>query len=287
MWFSTLSRLVLATLTLIALGFVLAVGLIVVIPSDAAEETTPDDYPGHLVLLPGERIVLGTVEEIFGGMIRVNIGELEPRFLSLKRAVEQGEWPIKKGDRIEIAVSAENFVVDYHPINAPGWHRLIKGRLAQPLIVGYGWAVIRTEGGKEEAFAVQSLARLKVAAMPIDVPALFLIGETNQILDATFGNEQDLHHRAQEWKRAVPTAPDRQLEGTMVKPPTLVVTIRGKDGKEQQYEVRPFVEERLAKVPQNGDVILLLDGENKVTDVAVPPGKGIDFQLERVDPHRP
>jgi hypothetical protein len=273
MWFSTLSRLVFSTLAMIALGSVLAAGLIMVIPSEAAEETTPDDYPGHLVLLPGEPIVLSTVEEIAGGMLRVNIGELEPRFLSLKRAIEQGEWPIKKGDRVEIAVSAENFVVDYHPINAPGWHRLIKGRLAQPLIVGYGWAVIRTEGGKEEDFAVQSLARLKVAAMPIDVPALFLIGETNQILDATFGNEQDLQHHAQKWKRAVPTAPDRQLEGTMVKPPTIVVTIRGKDGKEQQYEVRPFVEERLAKVPQNGDVILLLDGENKVTDVAAPPGK--------------
>lgn len=274
MWFPKLSRFALSSLNLIALGAFLAAGLIVVIQSDAANETTSDEYPGHLVLLPGERIVLGTVEEIAGGMIRVNIGELEPRFLSIKRAVEQGEWLIKKGDRVEIAVSAENLVVDYHPINAPGWHRLIKGRLAQPLIVGYGWAVIRMDGGKEEAFAVQSLARIKLAAMPIDVPALFLIGETNQILDATFGNEQDLHHRAQEWKRAVPKAPDRQLEGTMVKPPTLVVTIRGKDGREQQYEVRPFVEERLAKVPQNGDVILLLDGENKVTDVAVPPSKG-------------
>jgi hypothetical protein len=274
MWISTLSRLVLSTLNLIALGSVLAVGLIVVIQSEAAEETTPDDYPGHLVLLPGERLVLGTVEEIVGGMIRVNIGELEPRFLSIKRAVEQGEWPIKKGDRVEIAVSAENLVVDYHPVNAPGWHRMIKGRLAQPLIVGYGWAVIRMEGGKEEAYAVRPLARLKMAAMPIDVPALFLIEETNQILDATFGNEQDLQDRAQEWKRAVPTAPDRQLEGTMVKPPTIVVTIRGKDGKELPYEVRPFVEERLATVPQNGDVILLLDGENKVTDIAVPPGKG-------------
>ena len=121
MWFSKLSRLVLSTLNLIALGSVLAVGLIVVIQSEAAEETTPDAYPGHLVLLPGERLVLGTVEEIAGGMIRVNIGELEPRFLSLKRAVEQGEWPIKKGDRVEIAVSAENLVVDYHPINQCPW----------------------------------------------------------------------------------------------------------------------------------------------------------------------
>jgi hypothetical protein len=43
--------------------------------------------------------------------------------------------------------------------------------------------------------------------------------------------------------------------------------------------VRPCVEERLAKAPKNGDVILLLDGENKVTEVTVPPGKsnGLPF----------
>ncbi|MDF0674949.1 MAG: NADH-quinone oxidoreductase subunit C [Nitrospira sp.] len=130
------------------------------------------------------------VEAIEGGMIKVNVGELQPRFIPTKGVMEKGEWSLKKGDRIELAVSAENLVVDYHPVNAPGWHRIIKGQLAQPLIVGYEWAVIRTDDGKEEAFAVRPLARLKVAALPIGVPALFLIGEAGKILDATFVNEE-------------------------------------------------------------------------------------------------
>ncbi|MDF0667195.1 MAG: hypothetical protein P0119_14110 [Nitrospira sp.] len=230
-----------------------------------------DVYPGHLVLLPGERIVLGTVEAIEGEMIRVNVGELQPRFISTKGAVEKGEWSIKKGDRIELAVSVENLVVDYHPVNAPGWHRIIKGQLAQPLIVGYEWAVIRTDNGKEEAFAVRPLARLKVAALPIGVPALFLVGETGKILDATFVNEELAHRQVQEWKRSVPKSSDRQLDATLVAPPVLMATVRTNDGKEHYVEVRPFVEEKLGNLPKGKAVILLLDGENKVTDVAIPP----------------
>jgi hypothetical protein len=230
-----------------------------------------DDYPGHLVLLPGERIVLGTVEAIEGGMIRVNVGELEPRFIPIKGALEKGEWALKKGDRIEIAVSTENLVVDYHPVNAPGWHRIIKGQLAQPLVVGYEWAVIRTESGNEEAFAVRPLARLKMAAMPIGVPALFLVGEAGKILDAEFGEDQVLHQRIQEWKRSVPKAANRRIEATVVKAPALMTTVRTTDGKEHHIEVRPFVEDKLGNLPNGKSVILLLDEENKVTDVAIPP----------------
>lgn len=230
-----------------------------------------DVYPGHLVLLPGERIVIGTVEAIENGMIRVNVGELQPRFIPTKGTLEKGEWSLKKGDRIELAVSAENLVVDYHPVNAPGWHRIIKGQLAQPLIVGYEWAVIRTDNGKEEAFAVRPLARLKVAALPIGVPALFLIGEADKILDATFADDDAAHRQVQEWKRSVPKASDRQLEATLIAPPVLMTTVRTSDGKEHHVEVRPFVEEKLGNLPKGKSVILLLDGENKVTDVAIPP----------------
>lgn len=231
-----------------------------------------DDYPGHLVLLPGERIVLGTVEAIEGGMVRINVGELEPRFIPTKGVREKGDWSLQKGDRVELAVSTENIVVDYHPVNRPGWHRIIRGRLAQPLVVGYEWAVIKTDQGKEEAFAVRPLARLKLAAIPIGVPALFLVGEADKILDAEIGEDQVLTHRIQEWKRSVPKAADRRLETTLVTPPALMIGVRDKEGKEQHLEIRPFVEERLAKVAQGKPVILLLDDENKVTDVAIPPG---------------
>ncbi|MBS0181436.1 MAG: hypothetical protein JSS39_03485 [Nitrospira sp.] len=256
----------------IVVGAVLVLSLIASSHTWAGGSAKTDVYPGHLVLLPGERIVLGTVEAIEGGMIRVNVGELQPRFIPTKGAMEKGEWSLKKGDRIELAVSAENLVVDYHPVNAPGWHRIIKGQLAQPLIVGYEWAVIRTDNGKEEAFPVRPLARLKVAALPIGVPALFLIGEAGKILDATFADDEPAHRKVQEWKRSVPKASDRQLEATLVTPPVLMVTVRTNDGKEQHVEVRPFVEEKLGNLPKGKSVILLLDDENKVTDVAVPPG---------------
>ena len=160
--------------------------------------------------------------------------------------------------------------MDYHPVNAPGWHRIINGRLAQPLVVGYEWAVISTENGKEEAFAVRPLARLKIAAIPIGVPALFLIGEAGKILDAEIGEDQVLQHRIQEWKRSVPKAADRRLEATLVTPPALMIIIRDKDGKEAHLEVRSFVEERLAKVSSGKPITLFLDDENKVTDVAIP-----------------
>lgn len=255
----------------VVVGAVLVLSLITSTRTWAGGPAGTEAYPGHLVLLPGERIVLGTVEAIEGEMIRVNVGELQPRFIPTKGAMEKEDWTLKKGDRIELAVSAENLVVDYHPVNASGWHRIIKGQLAQPLIVGYEWAVIRTDNGKEEAFPVRPLAHLKVAALPIGIPALFLIGEAGKILDATFVNEELAHRQVQEWKRSVPKTADRQLEATLVIPPVLMVTVRTNDGQEHHMEVRPFDEEKLGNLPKGKSVILLLDDENKVTDVAIPP----------------
>ena len=256
-------------LILIALGVLLVTSLALPGESNASDGRQANEFIDHLVLLPGERILNGTVLEVAGGMVKVNTGDLEPRFLPIKGAIEKGIWILMKGDHVEIAVSAENLVVDYHPAGQPGWHRVVKGSLAQPLAVGYEWAVIRTEDGKEAAFAVRPLARLKVAAMPVGEPALFLVGEANKILDAAFGSDEDLLRYAQVWKRSTPKAPHRQLTGTIVKPPTWI-TIRTEDGQEQSYEVRAYVIESLAKIQRGGQVILLLDEENKVADAAYP-----------------
>ena len=56
----------------------------------------------------------------------------------------------------------------------------------------------------------------------------------------------------------------------LVTPPALMIIIRDKDGKEAHLEVRSFVEERLAKVSPGKPITLLLDDENKVTDIAIP-----------------
>jgi hypothetical protein len=43
------------------------------------------------------------------------------------------------------------------------------------------------------------------------------------------------------------------------------------DGKEQSFEIRPHMQEKLSTAREGSSVILLLDDENKVSDLAKPP----------------
>jgi len=101
---------------------------------------------------------------------------------------------------VEIWVNAQDLVVDYHPIDELGWHRIIRGSLVQSLPVDQEWAVIKGDRGKEEAYAVRPLARSKVVAMPIGSSALFLVDKSNKIVDATFGDDKALRQAVEEWQ---------------------------------------------------------------------------------------
>ena len=169
--------------------------------------TRGQDAKEYRVLWPGHRIFTGTIESIQGDVIKVNTGELQPRFLSLKEAKEKGLPPLGKGDRVQLVVNDQNIVVDYHPAGQGIWHRIIRGQLAQPLPVGQEWAVIRTEEGKEEAFYVRPLARAKVSAIPVNATAVFFTDEAGKVIDATFGSEDVLQHKTSEWKKSPPKAP--------------------------------------------------------------------------------
>lgn len=222
----------------------------------------------YRVLWPGHRIVTGTVDSVVGDLVKVNTGELLPRFFPAKEAIDKGLPSLKKGDRLRLAINDHNLVVDYHLIGQDVWHRIIRGRLAQPLPVGQEWAVIRTDRGNEEAFSVRPLARSKVSAIPVNAPAVFLADEANKIIDAAFGDETALQQQTGEWKKSPPKAPYRRIEGTLVRSPGWVI-IRTPDGKDQAYEVRPYIQEKLVKSPEGGSVILMVDDENKVSDLAV------------------
>jgi hypothetical protein len=50
------------------------------------------------------------------------------------------------------------------------------------------------------------------------------------------------------------------------------IAIRTDDGKDQTYVVRPLIQSRVAMVAKGDAVVLLVDEENKVTDVAFMPG---------------
>ena len=67
-------------LALVLLGFSWAS-----IPGAAAEFE-----PSHEQLLPGDRVLLGTVEEVRSDQARVDTGELQPRFIPMGVRKEKG-----------------------------------------------------------------------------------------------------------------------------------------------------------------------------------------------------
>ncbi len=228
----------------------------------------------QMVLLPDDRVILGTVTAIRSDQVQVRMDadDVEPRYLSAKDAQEKGIWPLKKGDRLHIVVNEQDVVLGYHRVGDPGFHQILRGRLAQPLSVGQEWAVVQREGGGEHAYRVRPLIRSKVAGVPIRQPAIFLIDETNQIMDVMFGGEETLQAAIKGWHGSPAKNVDRQLRGTIVKPVTdNHVMIRTEDGQEHALEVRTFVQDKLARLLAGESVTLLLDGENKVTDLAVSP----------------
>jgi hypothetical protein len=142
-------------------------------------------------LLPGHRIVKGTVEEVKADMVRVNLGELKTRPLPVKQAQEKGIESLKEGDRLELIINSENGVVDYHREGQPGQHRIIRGRVAETAD-GVEWAMILQENGKKERYAVQPEARSRIKRAYTGAPALFLIGEEDKILDAVPENAPEV-----------------------------------------------------------------------------------------------
>jgi hypothetical protein len=223
--------------------------------------------------LEGNRPVLGRVEAVTSGQIKVDIGEVQPRFIPVKPAQEKHFADIQPGDDLIIVLNAENLLVDYHPLNQPGGpHRVIYGQIAQNLPIGQDTVVIKDDQGQEQSFQVRPLARSKLAAIQVGAPAMFLIDETSKVADATFAS-QHAAQRAQErpeHKSPIKGA-HRQVDGTVSQPLHADrITIQTAEG-ERPFEVHQVVQEKLAKLGKGESVILLVDKEDKVIDVAIPP----------------
>lgn len=153
----------------------------------------------RMFLLPENRLVIGTVQHVKSGVIQVNIGELEPLFLSSKAMSGKGIRPVKPGDKLKIILSNENEPLDFHPADESGWDLAIKGQLLQPLQGDHGWAVLQTDWGTNVPFKVAEDARHKVQNIPVGAPALFLFDGHDVIVDATFGTEQALQDTLSKW----------------------------------------------------------------------------------------
>src|SRR5690348_640375 len=138
-------------------------------------EAATESAGSHPELLPEDRVLLGTVEEVRSDQARINTGEVEPRFVPMNVRQDKGLSPLKKGDRVEITVNEQNLLVDVHMVGESSHHRVVRGQLAGPLETGHDKAVIRTTTGTEESHWIRPVARSKVASVPPGVDAVFLI----------------------------------------------------------------------------------------------------------------
>lgn len=232
----------------------------------------PDVDPDHHPLLPGDRVLLGTVEDIRSDQAQINTGELQPRFVPMGVRKAKGLPDLKKGDRVEITVNDQNLLVDVHLSGESSHHLVLHGQLAQPLVTGHDKAVIRTPDGREESHFVRPVARSKTASIPVGVDAVFLIDELDRIVDATFESKEAVQRAAALWQKMTPLKGNfRHINVVVLKPLDHdVIAVRTEDGKEHKYQVRPLVQPRMAHLTKGDEAILLMDDEHKVTDVAIP-----------------
>ena len=253
----------------------LAVLTVWIITAASIANAASESEGAHPQLLPGDRVLLGTVEEVASDQARINTGELQLRFIPMNVRKAKGLPDLKKGDGVEVTVNDQNLLVDVHLLGEASHHRIVQGQLADALRTGHDKAVIRTETGKEESHFVRPVARSKVASIPVGLEAVFLIDELDQIVDVTFRNKKAIHQAAEHWQKKTPLKGNLgQIRGVVSQPlDSNTIGIRAEDGNERSYEVRSLVQPRVANLSKGEAVVLLVDEENKVTDVAFVPSQ--------------
>lgn len=153
-----------------------------------AESNTESDTE-RLYLLPENQVITGTVQAVKSGVIEIDIGKLEPLFLSENAARDKGIGSMKPGDQLKVVLSNENEPVSYHRADMPGWDIAVKGKLLHSLRGDHGVALLKTEWGTNLPYHVTEYARHKMQHIPVGVSALFLFDVQGVIVDATTANQ--------------------------------------------------------------------------------------------------
>lgn len=277
------TSIIFATLSLAVLGSINAQARNVGDYHEATEEqpaqslmlaqVAKNEHQNEHQFLQGNRTVLGKVEAVASDQIKVDIGEVQPRFLPLKQAKEKHFPAINPGDDLVISVNEQNLIVDYHPLEyQSGSHKVVRGTIAGNMRIGHDLVVIRRADGEEQSFKVRSQVRSKLASIPVGTPAIFLLDETNQVADATFASlsaAKDAHKNS-EGKSPIKGA-NQQVDGIVVEPLRADrITLNTGDG-ERSFEVRDVMHERISQLQKGESVTLLVDQDKKVVDIAVLP----------------
>jgi hypothetical protein len=224
-------------------------------------------------LIPGDRIVLGTVEEVRGDQARIHTGKGQPRFVPMNVRKNKQLPDLKKGDLVEITLNDQNLLVDVHRAGESGVHRVVRGQLAGPLVTGHDKAVLRTADGTEESHVIRPVARNKVASIPVGADVIFLIDELGTIVDVTMESVESVHRAAELGQQKSPLKSNlSQVAGKVLKPlKDNAIVIRTETGNAHAYEVRPLIQPRLATLSVGDAAVFLVDDEDKVADVSFVP----------------
>ena len=120
---------------------------------------------------------------------------------------------------------------------------------------------------------IRSQARSKMASIPVGTDAIFLVDETNKIVDVNFSNKEAVSRAGETPEKKSPLkGAQRRVLGTIAEPlADNQITIRTHDGKEQPYQVRPLMRDKMGHLSKGEAVVLLIDDEDKVVDMAIPP----------------
>lgn len=140
---------------------------------------------------------------------------------------------------------------------------------------GHDKAVIRITEGKEESHLIRPVAKSKVASIPVGADVIFLVDELEKIVDVTMGSVESVQRAAELGQQKSPLKGNlRQVVGVILKSLTdNAISFRTEDGKVHSCEVRPLIQPRLGTLAKGDAAVLLVDEENKVTDVAFMPKK--------------
>jgi translation initiation factor IF-1 len=250
---------------ILGLFVVLAVWCLSGIPiGDAAARSEQ----AHSHLIPGDRILLGTVVDIRSDQAKIAMSEGQPRYVPVNVRKDKGLPKLHIGDLVEITINDQNLLVDVHKAGESSHHLVVRGQVAEPMPTGHDQAVIRTRDGKEEIHLIRPVARSKVASIPIGADAIFLIDELDKIVDVTLGSVESVHRAAVLGQHKSPLKGNLgQVGGVILKPlHENTIVIRTEDGNEHSYQVRARIQPRLRTLSAGDTAVLLVDEENLVMD---------------------
>lgn len=216
--------------------------------------------------LPGNRLVTGRILSIRSNQMEIDIGNVKSLYVPLRPAQVKGQT-FEVGQPIIVTLNDHNAVVDYHHPNERSDHQVLHGRLTTPLTVGLDKAVIETKDGTK-TLMVTDRAKGKLAAIPVGVDAYFLADESGQLVDAQLASTEAVRESGQNNKARIKGAHE-QVRATFKGQGGEGRLKIAESGKEREVPFRPPLE-KLDRLKPGQDVVLLMDDQGYVLEIATP-----------------